>query len=462
MNTPKLLTILVALISVAAVGGVGYVILQPPTPLLSDAGFDSSRISPNADGVDDLVTFRYTLSDPAQVSMYFEDEAGQRYYFRQNEQRNSGDHSFLFSGVVAGFHRADENIPGEIERRLLSSGDYTWVMEAVSGDETKTATGTLTLVDSDSQLPVMSAFEIHPETFTPNQDGIHDRVNINIYLEKTAALSVYLEDADGERYYLPEREEGREPGDMGNHEFDYDGGVDQGMEPPPDEKYAVYAVAQDDEGQRIVRRGELTIADGGLPQVEIVPQTTGSVVWFGALPYDDHMFTDAHVQGQVIDKPSGIASELTTLTLPQNDLLVFKLTVSNYGSTPIRTAGPFPGTVYQFGQQASSLAAYEQSGAWRIGIKCDTSLSDFPWRWAIAPLDELESVHDQETGETYYYLQPGQRAETWGAIRMTELITARNPQDCWAGLIHEDVGISAFQSRVGAREIEIVPPPEDR
>ena len=111
--------------------------------------------------------------------------------------------------------------------------------------------------------------------------------------------------------------------------------------------------------------------------------------------------------------------------------------------------------------QASSLGAYEESGAWRIGIKCDTALSDFPWRWALAPRDEVEEVHDEETGETYYYLQPGQQAEVWGAIRMTELITARNPQDCWAGLIHEDVGIPAFQSRVGAREIELVPPPEN-
>jgi hypothetical protein len=42
---------------------------------------------------------------------------------------------------------------------------------------------------------------------------------------------------------------------------------------------------------------------------------------------------------------------------------------------------------------------------------------------------------------------------------MTEIRKARNPQECWAGLIHEDVGIPEFQSRVGAREIELVPPP---
>jgi hypothetical protein len=74
-------------------------------------------------------------------------------------------------------------------------------------------------------------------------------------------------------------------------------------------------------------------------------------------------------------------------------------------------------------------------------------------------LEELTAVYDEETNETYYYLEPGQRTETWGAIRMTEIRKARNPQECWAGLIHEDVEIPEYQSRVGAREIELVPPP---
>jgi hypothetical protein len=229
------------------------------------------------------------------------------------------------------------------------------------------------------------------------------------------------------------------------------------MEPPLDGLYAVYAVAQDAEGQRIVREGQLGIEDGGLPQVEITVQTTGALVFFDTQPYDEAYYTDRDAPGERIPKPEGVASELTTFTMPVGDMLVFKLTVDNYGSTPIRTTGPFPGTVYQYDQVASTLGAYEESGAWRVGINCDTSLSDFPWRWAIAPQDELAEVYNEKNGETYYYLQPGQRAEVWGAIRMTELVRARNPQACWAGLIHEDVGIPALQSRVGAREVELVP-----
>ncbi len=456
MPIPRLLTLVVALATLAVVVAVGVLVLRPPLPLLVSASFDRARITPNADGLDDLTVVQYRLSRPATISIYLDGSDGTRYYFRQNEPRIAGRYRVLFSGIVAGYTLPGEEIAGIIERRLIPNDRYTWVIEATDGETVERKSGVLEIADADSALPEISAFEIHPAEFTPNQDGIRDRVSINVYLKKPAQLSVYLEDASGQRYYLPEREEGRLPGDMGNHEFDYDGGVDQGMEPPPDGQYAVYAVAQDAEGQRIVRQGSLSIRDGGLPQVEIVPQAAGAVVYFGTMPYDGRYYTDLDTEGERIPKPEGVISDLTTLTMPLGDLLVFKLTVSNYGATPVRTAGPFPGTVYQFSQRAASLEAYEESGAWRIGINCDTAYSDFPWRWALAPLEELQAVYDEETGETYYYLLPGQRAEVWGAIRMTEIRKARNPQECWAGLIHEDVGIPAFQSRVGAREIELV------
>lgn len=465
MHIPKLLTAIAAIVALVLIGLIGYQMLRPSGPLLSNAAFEKPQISPNADGQDDVTLVRYSLSSPARVSIYLIPESGEPFYFRTDEPRNSGDYSVPFSGVVNGYTLPDETVPGRIERRLIPNGRYTWVIEAIEDGATsgEQATGVLEIVDGDSALPIMSAFEVFPEIFTPNQDGIDDRVSVNVFLEKPASLDVYLESEDGQRYYIPEREGGREPGDSGNHEYDYDGGVDQNLEPPPDGSYKLYAVAQDAEGQRIVREDQLSIRDGGLPQVEIIPQVTGAVVFFDALPYDETYFRasiDSPESGQDLPKPEGVASDLATVTIVQGDLLVFKLTVNNYGSTPIRTAGPFPGAVYQFDQIAASFGAYEESGAWRIGIKCDTSLSDFPWRWALAPKDELTAVDDERNGKTYYYLQPGQRAEVWGAIRMTELITARNPQDCWAGLIHEDVGIPEGQSRVGAREIEIVAPPD--
>ena len=72
MPIPKLITSLVALAAVIVVGAAGYLVLQPPGELLSNAGFDHTVISPNADGIDDITTIRYSLARPADVTIYLE------------------------------------------------------------------------------------------------------------------------------------------------------------------------------------------------------------------------------------------------------------------------------------------------------------------------------------------------------------------------------------------------------
>jgi hypothetical protein len=69
--------------------------------------------------------------------------------------------------------------------------------------------------------------------------------------------------------------------------------------------------------------------------------------------------------------------------------------------------------------------------------------------------DDLYEEVDPNDGKVYKYLPPGARAVIWGGIRMTE-IEARNPQNCWAGLIHEDVEVSIRNANVGQREVELV------
>src|SRR5262249_40386169 len=155
--------------------------------------------------------------------------------------------------------------------------------------------------------------------------------------------TVYLEDKSGQRYYVSERDEGRDPGEQGAHVFDYDGGVDNNVPPPPDGDYTLVTVAEDKEGQRIRRMSTLTLKDGGLPNAEIVAQDTGgSVTWITA-PYKDSYFSDSKTNGQPVAAPEGVTSVQAAMTMPQDNLLVFRLTVSNYGSTPIRTIGPWPG-----------------------------------------------------------------------------------------------------------------------
>jgi hypothetical protein len=152
---------------------------------------------------------------------------------------------------------------------------------------------------------------------------------------------------------------------------------------------------------------------------------------------------------------------MNTITMPVGDLLVFKLTVENYGEVPVRTQGSLPGTVYDWDQRSATFGEYDESGAWRVGIDCDTAEADYPWRWALGDADSLIEEVDPNTGNTYYYLPPHSRSVVWGAVRMTTIET-RNPQNCWAGLIHEDVEVTDTNRVVGPRQIELVDPTGDQ
>ncbi len=447
------------IIAVAVVAVVGYLILQPPVDLVRNVAFSDSILTPNADGEGDVIVFSYQLARSAMISLIFESEDGQVFVFRDQERRAPGSYSVNFSGVVDGFSRDDDPpFEGIIERRLIPNGLYTWTFIAQNEDDgVKTFTGTLTVRDGDPQLPLISAFEVSSAYFTPNQDGIRDRIRVNVFLEKAADLVVYLEDVAGARTYLAERLLGREPGEEGNHEFDYDGGVDDGFEPPEDGIYQLVAVAQDAEGQRLVLTKTINIENGGLPQVEIFPQTVGATVCFDSLEWDDSYYTDASEIGDRIAQPQGSCSSLTRLQIEQGDLLTFYLTVRNYGRTPIRTHGPFAGTVYQFDQLPNTLGYPQSDGAFRVGIYCDSAIIDHPWRWGLGTPDQLTEVFDPQLNDTFYYLEPGENVVVWGAIRLTTIVASQNPQDCFASLIHEGVNIDPFQLRVGVRVVEIMP-----
>ncbi len=430
MRIPRGLTIALTVIIAAALLGVGYLISRPRGPVVVDAAFGAETITPNADGDGDVTTLSYRVRREADVSIYFEDAAGDRYYFRRDEIRTRGEYAVLFGGVVEGYVREGEDVRGEVIARLLPDGAYTWVIEARDHATGKTehVTGTLNIVDSDPILPDLWEFAISPQTFTPNQDGITDRVYINVFVPKPADLTVSLIAADGEKYYIPQFQQQRAPGEEGRHLFEWDGGVELGREPPPDGVYTVLVQARDAEGQRVEQVGQLEIRDGGVPLAEIVAQPVGDTLRFSA----------------------------ETVTL--GDVLYFEVTIWNYGEAPIRTTGPEPGYIYEQDEYFASSGFYEESGAWRVGIHCSTCLNDYPWRWAVGMREELTPM--EIDGKVYYYLMPGQRTVVHGGIRLTNIVEARNPQEFWVGLIHEDVGIASVNNRVDPHWIEIVPASE--
>jgi hypothetical protein len=459
---PMRIPIAVAILAAAAAGLVvivaGQALLTPDRPLILNAAFAPETISPNADGADDVTIFRYSLSRRAQVTISLTGEDGSLFYFRQNEPRAAGDYEVAFSGVVDGFVMPGEQFAGEVLRRLIPDGDYTWRLSAADTETGETAelSGVLRVQGGDAPLPDLTEFTVFPEVFTPNQDGVSDRTEINLFLTKPASLNVFLEREGIEPIYLSQRLDDIRPGEAGRHAYDYEGGVDLNADPPPDGEYSVVALAQDAVGQRVQRTAALTIQDGGKPFAQIVPQPIGVTVVFEAQPYDARYAAARQQPGERIappDDPNSLAQ--TPIMMPVGDLLVFKLTVENYSDVPIRTTGPEPGTVYDWEQRDSTLGWFVEAGAWRVGIDCTTAVSDYPWRWALGTADNLETGIDPVTGREYLYLPPGERSVVWGAVRMSQL-EVLNPQNCWAGLIHEFVEVSNRNNNVGARQIFLV------
>lgn len=452
-----------AVFGAAIVLVAGSLLLSPPLALIMYAGFDRDSISPDADGDNDIAVFEYRLARPATIDLVLTGDDGKTFYFRKGQAREAEGFAVLFSGVVDGFLLDGETIVGHVERRLLPRGRYAWKLTAQTATgEDMSASGSLAIEPGDFPLPVMSTFTVSPAVFSPNQDGVDDRVQINLYLETDVeSLDVYLVDAAGVRIPISARVEERGYGEAGRHRYDYEGGIDLGVDPPPDGTYKVLALAQDAVGQRTRQETSLTIKTGGKPYAEITPQAIGVDVAFDVWPYEDRYFTSRHSAGDLLQLPEDSESLAYSqqITIPAGDLLVFRLTVENYGDVPIRTSGPPPGTVYQQEQQAATLGMFDESGAWRIGIQCSTSQASYPYRWAIAAADKLLQVFDEASGNTYSYLPSKERAVVWGGIRMNT-IEARNPQNCWAGLIHEDVAISLRNNHVGVRSIMMVDPGE--
>jgi hypothetical protein len=406
-------------------------------PLLRDVSFNKDAITPNADGDEDVVLVTFDLSRSADISIYLEDEAGERYYFRDHIHHGPSvgkPYTLYFAGVVDGYVLPGETFDGfTVEKRVLQDGVYTWTVEATDiQGHTERVNGSLTIADADTSLPELRGFSVFPPIITPNRDSISDRATIVVDLKKDVEeLFVYLVGEDDDtRYFVQESEKATKLNEAGYHEFDYDAGVDLGAEPPPDGAYTVIMEARDAVGQWTKATGALTIENGGVPRAYIL---NAEVEWSG-----------------------GIEGGGPSVSIPLGGTLYFTLTVENDGTVPIRTSGPPPGTVYDSDQNYATLGKHQEPGVFRVGIHCETSPIDHPWRWAVGGPGDLVEVVDGPN--TYYYLPAGARAVVSGGIRFVDVVKARNPQYCYASLIHEDVEISLVNYRVDAVSVTIEAP----
>jgi len=388
-------TLLVGLAVALAIGGCSA------GPLIYDVHIQPSSISPNADGADDVARMTYVLSRHARLSVYLLDEEDGRHVLREEVSRPPGSYALLFSGVVGS--------------RLLPDGEYLCVFEAVAdnGEEVQ-VTHDLTIRGGQADFVEIRNLNVYPTEFTPNRDGIDDRVTIAYYLSKEAVnVQVYLTDDQGGKYPIPE-DKIRPMGQAGNHEHDYEGGVDLGATPPPDGTYQVVVEAEDEVGNRAVATGQLTIVNGGVPQAEIVNR----------------------------------AAEWSSTVVPLGGTLTFTCTVRNIGNVGIRTKGPEPGTEYSTSENFNSKEFYEEPGIFRIGLDYEGNSSGrvYPFRWQLGSSDELTVIEGER------YLMPGQTAMVTGHLKIIDEPVMVMPY-YWLGLIHEQVQI--VEDRVEPAPISI-------
>ncbi|MFQ5945428.1 MAG: hypothetical protein ACE5NC_04180 [Anaerolineae bacterium] len=384
---------------------VGLLLGCVPAPLLQGVSIDPSLITPNADGSDDVAMIRYRVTRPGLVSIWFEDSEGTRRYLRQDSRRSAGSYEILWGGVIGD--------------RVLPAGTYRYQVEAVAQESAERAAvpGTLVIRNPDDVAPELENFTVVPARFTPNQDGLHDRLAISFRLTEAATVEIFLENEAGARYPvgLPRALGGEEilspfqasrslqlkPGLV---EYDYDGGIDEGISPPPDGLYRVAASAQDPAGNVVRVEASLTIAEGGVPIAEVV---------FG---------------------------EFEPRVVPLGGQLCFNALVENTGAAAIRTTGPPVGTTYRSGENFNTLGHFEEAGAFRLGVDFEGNSQGrrYPYRWQLGSVNALEGRLID--GQTHLYLLPGQRVPVSGCITIDEPPPTTQPQ-FWIGLFHEQVRI---------------------
>jgi hypothetical protein len=394
-------------------------------PPLADLSVEPRAITPNADGDADIARVSYRVARDSTVSIYLLDAAGARIDIRTSANRpaNPQPYTLLFNGIDA----AGKPVP---------NGDYTMVVESGADRLSRP----LTISGAVTSAPRISELTTNPTdaTLTPNRDAIDDHVYINVGLATNAKLTVYVIGPDGFRQEIPRDELARRDNtseylDPGRYYFDYDGGINQNADPPPDGVYTLVAEAVDAVGLRDVLTRQLTIRDSGRPVAEIVAQPNGpSIQWQGA----------------------GQNSEVT---VKLGDTIYFTATVSNYGTSPIRTDGPFdPAACYTLDENRYSKGYAEADGAWRFGVDFETNRGeDHPMRWGVGTVADLDAV--ERDGQTLYYLAPGKQVLVRGCVTFNR-VPVRNPFQMWGSLIHENVEIAPVNSRVSPIRVTVVKP----
>ncbi|UCC87040.1 MAG: hypothetical protein JSV81_19650 [Anaerolineales bacterium] len=119
------------------------------------------------------------------------------------------------------------------------------------------------LVPACAARPLLYGVSVQPEVITPNADGLEDVTRFAYQLSRSADLSIYLIDENGERHYF--RQSRRRS--AGSYRVDFGGVVDGGM--LTDGRYTWVVEAVTDNGASAQSEGTLTIQDADTQRPEL-------------------------------------------------------------------------------------------------------------------------------------------------------------------------------------------------
>ena len=108
-------SIIASVLAAAAVCGglllAVWLVLRPAGAALRSAEFSSATLTPDADGLDDVLRIRYELARPALVSIFLLDAAGTRFTFRSASQRRHKPRQMAARSAHLRPNRRDRNLP---------------------------------------------------------------------------------------------------------------------------------------------------------------------------------------------------------------------------------------------------------------------------------------------------------------------------------------------------------------
>jgi hypothetical protein len=379
-------------------------------PLLSDVQATPDTVRPDRQQAVDL---RYQIGADAFVTIYLENEQGERYPLREDERRAASDEPYIlrFDGTIGGETAGED---ARVQRRLLPNGDYTAVVQArtESGERAEQRVA-LRIAGAEVPLPAIENLTAWPPAISPNADAIDDVAEITYRLPVTTTVDMTITTPGGQVFPLVAGEE-EEPAEQ-RHVWD-------GKRPDdallPAGVYTYTVRAEDRYGQLVQRQGNIVLEDVGQPEATIVE--------------------------------ARIAPEQIML----GGTITVTMRIRNTGDVPIRTYGPPSGYTYTTDEVYSSIEdgryTAQAGGFWRVGMDWDANAGGgprrYPFRWALSerPPDEWTVPGEED------WLLPGEEVEVVGQVVVLQRETKMGFH---VGLIQDGVGF--FQDRTARTIVEV-------